>query len=265
MTSSLPALPGDDRNELRIGLLAADRVGCEIGRVIARGGDRLCSLVVDPGSDATPAILELLEPLSDRVLTNEELTKEQLEEARPDLLLLAWWPHILPGALLSIPRLGSLNFHPSLLPQGRGKHPNFWALKEGSPYGVTIHHATEAVDAGDVAFQRELETDWTDTGETLHHRAQDELIELFEEVWPRIRSGDIPKSPQGPGDWVTHRASELEDASRIDLDGTYRARDLLNLIRARTYPPRPGAWFVDDGKRYEVRISIDPAGPSDGS
>ena len=42
----------------------------------------------------------------------------------------------------------------------------------------------------------------------------------------------------------------------IDLDREYRARDLLNLLRARTFPGYPACSFVADGTEYEVRVSI---------
>ncbi len=42
----------------------------------------------------------------------------------------------------------------------------------------------------------------------------------------------------------------------IDLDKSYKARDLLNIIRARTFYPHPAAYFVDGGEKYEVRIDI---------
>jgi methionyl-tRNA formyltransferase len=54
----------------------------------------------------------------------------------------------------------------------------------------------------------------------------------------------------------THYARELDPASKIDLDKEYKCIDLLNLLRARTFSEMPACYFYDDGKKYEVRISI---------
>jgi methionyl-tRNA formyltransferase len=51
-------------------------------------------------------------------------------------------------------------------------------------------------------------------------------------------------------------SSELESASKIDLEARYRARDLLKLLRASTFDGHPGCWFEESGNRYEVSIHI---------
>jgi methionyl-tRNA formyltransferase len=158
--------------------------------------------------------------------------------------------------VLSIPCLGFLNFHPSLLPYNRGKNPNFWSLIEETTFGVTIHWVDDEVDHGDIAFQKQIDKGWEDTGESLYRKALTEIVRLFVDSYPGIRQGEIPRIPQDHGLATFHRASELELASRLDLDDDSRVRDLLNRLRARTFPPHPACWFVDDGERYEVRISI---------
>jgi methionyl-tRNA formyltransferase len=186
--------------------------------------------------------------------------ERQLEDAAPaggfDLGFMAWWPHVIPGGLLSVPRQGFLNMHPSLLPYNRGKHYNFWALVEQCPFGVTIHCVERKIDAGDIVAQRAITYDWTDTGETLYHKAQATIVALFEDVYADLRMGKFARTPQDISAGSFHNARELEQASQIELDGTYRARDLLNLLRARTFPGYPACQFTDEGKRYEVRIDI---------
>ena len=167
-----------------------------------------------------------------------------------------------------MPRWGALNFHPCLLPHNRGKHYNFWTLVEETPFGVTLHFVDEGVDSGDIAYKSPIEKTWEDTGATLYAKARAEIVRLFKEKWPEIRRGDMPRTPQDDAHITFHRASELEGASEVRLDGQYRARDLLNLIRARTFPPHPGAWFVENGVRYDMRIEITrsiPGLPDEGS
>ncbi len=173
-----------------------------------------------------------------------------------DLGILAWWPKIIKSPLLDLPILGFINTHPSLLPYNRGKHYNFWALVEQAPFGVTLHFVDSGVDTGPIVAQREIHYDWCDTGETLYKKAQTAMFELFQDTYPLLRNGQFESKPQDIHAGSFHRASELEPASKIDLDSNYRARDLLNLLRARTFPGHPGCWFEEGGSRYEISINI---------
>jgi methionyl-tRNA formyltransferase len=173
-----------------------------------------------------------------------------------DLGLLAWWPTLVRSPLTSLPRLGFINFHPSLLPHNRGKNYNFWAIVEEAPFGVSLHFVDEEVDSGDVVVQREIAYDWTDTGESLYLKAQHEIVRLFCEFYPVLRSLQIPRKGQDLARGSFHKAAELDPASHIDLNGQYTARELLNLLRARTFPGHPGCRFEDQGRTYEVRIDI---------
>lgn len=248
---------------MRIGLFAANVVGNRIAKFLGDQGEAPACLVLDSddpvglnpeiiaGSGVTDSSL-IFESNS---LDNAQ-TREQLRAVDLDLVVLAWWPYILKPELIEIPRLGCLNFHPSFLPYNRGKHYNFWAIVEGAPFGVTIHWVDAAVDSGDIAFQSRIETTWEDTGATLYYKAQEAIVRLFMERFPEIKAGRIPRIPQELDRGSVHRARELEEASRIELDQKYTARALLNLLRARTFPPHPAASFIDEDQRYEVRLEI---------
>lgn len=252
------------RGTMRIGIFAAEVVGLEIARFLGQKGADICCLVVDPAdrSGLNRQIITACGPQDmGRILTNDRRwNSESLESMRGmglDLGILAWWPYILPGSVLNIPRLGFLNLHPSLLPHCRGKDPNFWAIVEEAPYGVTIHWVEPGIDSGDIAFQAKIPVSWEDTGQTLYKKAQDRIVELFVQNFDRIQRGDIPRSPQPTANASFHRRHELDTASRIDLDKQYTGREIVNLLRARTFPPHPGSYFEDNGRTYQARISIE--------
>jgi methionyl-tRNA formyltransferase len=76
-------------------------------------------------------------------------TIKVLKVYRPDILCVACFSMRIPRVILDIPRLGSLNVHPSLLPKNRGPEPLFWTLREGDEIaGVTIHMMDEGLDSG---------------------------------------------------------------------------------------------------------------------
>lgn len=180
------------------------------------------------------------------------------EGEAPQVVFLAWWPKIVSQRFLSAGQAVTLNMHPSLLPYGRGKDPNFWALAENEPFGVTIHHVDSGVDTGGIAFQAELASDWTDTGESLYGRAQEALVLLFEQSLDAMLSLDIPCVPQAEGKPPRRRA-ELASRSELDIDAPTTARSVLNLLRARTFPPFPGCRFTDETGSYQVRVQIEKA------
>jgi len=70
---------------------------------------------------------------------------------RPEMLLCACFPLVLPAALLAWPHRACLNLHPSPLPAYRGPSPLFWQLRAGADRGaICLHRITASVDAGPV-------------------------------------------------------------------------------------------------------------------
>lgn len=186
-------------------------------------------------------------------------TLESMRALHVDLGILAWWPKIIKSELIHIPRQGFINFHPSYLPYNKGKHYNFWAIVENAPFGVTLHRVDEGIDTGDIVAQKEINYDWSDTGESLFLKAQSEIIDLFKNTYPSLRITKIDKisTPQQKSQGSFHYANEINEICKIDLNKTYNARFLLNLLRARTFDNHPACNFIDEtGTEYEVRVKI---------
>ncbi|HRQ40436.1 MAG TPA: methionyl-tRNA formyltransferase [Chloroflexota bacterium] len=81
-----------------------------------------------------------------------------LQDLAPDLILVATFKQILKTNVLTLPKLGVVNLHPSLLPQYRGPCPSSAALLNGDTVtGITAHYITEGLDEGDILLQRELD------------------------------------------------------------------------------------------------------------
>jgi methionyl-tRNA formyltransferase len=86
------------------------------------------------------------------VNSNESLRK--FIELDADLFMVAAYPQIFSKSLLEIPKRGSINFHPSLLPKYRGAHPHYWQIVNGEKDGgITAHFMTENIDDGDIVSQ----------------------------------------------------------------------------------------------------------------
>ena len=126
--------------------------------------------------------------------------------------------------------------HPGLLPHGRGLHPVFWALWDGTPAGATLHELTAAVNDGPVVEQREVAVLPSDTGGRLQERVEGAERELFVRWLPRLAAGERPvASPQLPGG-TFHWLAEFEfmrDEGRYEVPRGERER----LERCLTFPP----------------------------
>lgn len=171
-------------------------------------------------------------------------------------VILAWWPFIVKEPVLSIPQKGIINFHPSYLPYNRGKNANFWSIVEETPYGVSLQIIDESIDGGNIIFQKKIEKKWTDAGKSLYQKSREEIINLFTSNYLKIKEGKFKRIKQDTKQGTFHFRKELEPASEIFLDKKYIAKDLINLLRARTFPPHPACYFYNNGKKYEIRIEI---------
>lgn len=181
---------------------------------------------------------------------------EQVKKLELDFLILAWWPFIVKSSLYSLPKIGTINFHPSYLPFNRGKHYNFWSLVEETIFGVSIHFVNDSIDGGDIIFQQKIDKTWEDTGETLYYKAQKCIVDLFVDNFKLLLIGNYNRIKQNSNEGSFHYANELESASEIKLDSNYKGRELLNLLRARTFKGYPGCFFIDCNSKYEIRIEI---------
>jgi methionyl-tRNA formyltransferase len=96
----------------------------------------------------------------------------------------------------------------------------------------------------------------TDTGETLYRKLEQESVKLFIDSWPDIAAGVAPRIPQA-GSGTHYRTSDRRHLDRIELDKTYRAAELINILRATTFPPYRGAYFEVGGRKIYLRLELE--------
>lgn len=122
---------------------------------------------------------------------------DAVEEARPDLVVLAGWMSILTGVFLDHFRDRVINLHPSLLPAFPGLHAIEQALDWGVRYtGVTVHYAEEVVDAGPPVLQRPVPVLDGDTVETLTQRIRAVEHEIVPEAVRLFAAGRVHRDPR---------------------------------------------------------------------
>ena len=185
---------------------------------------------------------------------------EQVRKLEADIAVSVLFAYVVNDGFIDIFPQGCINLHPALLPHNRGRFPNIWSIVSKTPAGVTLHYIDKGIDTGDVIAQKEVAVEVTDTGASLYRRLEIEGLELFKATWPAIRAGTAARIPQRAGLGSYHRARDVETIDEIDLQKSYRAEDLLNVIRARTFPPHRGAYFMHEGRKIYLRLELKDEG-----
>lgn len=151
-----------------------------------------------------------------------------------DLFVLASYGKILPQALLDIPKLGSFNVHPSLLPKYRGATPIQTALLGGEKEtGVTIMLMDAGMDTGEVVLQERTPIAPDERFGELHDRLAAFGAQALSHALDLARSGHIPHHAQSGKPSITRPISK-ED---LIIDWQWPARRIVNAVRA--YAPAP--------------------------
>jgi folate-dependent phosphoribosylglycinamide formyltransferase PurN len=98
------------------------------------------------------------------VATTGNINSEEIENLirikNPDLILSFYFDQIIKKNIFAIPRLGSVNVHPAILPDYRGPFPTFWSLEKGEKeFGYTMHFIDETFDTGNIIAQEKFSVD----------------------------------------------------------------------------------------------------------
>jgi methionyl-tRNA formyltransferase len=165
-----------------------------------------------------------------------------------DLVISFLYWNLIREPLISLGRVGCLNFHPAPLPDFRGVGGYNVAILEGLPsWGVACHFVDEHFDTGDLVEVERFPIDQdAETAFSLDLKSQERLVGLFERVLERALAGeDLPRAPQGEGRYVSR--AEFEEL-RVVRPGD----DLARKLRAFWYPPWPGAVLEVQGRRLTL-------------
>lgn len=178
--------------------------------------------------------LPVLQPLKAR----DAAFVETLREQAPDLIVVAAYGHILPPAILELPRFGCLNVHTSLLPKYRGAAPIQWAIAHGeTETGVTLMQMDAGMDTGGIVAQRATPIAADDNSQTLHDRLAELGAALLVATIPGyVRSESLPR-PQ-PTEGVSHAPKVTKEDGHVVWSRPVPT--LWNRLRAFT--PWPGAY-----------------------
>ena len=185
-----------------------------------------------------------------------------LEDARPDVLVVAAYGLILPPWTLALPPHGALNIHASLLPRWRGAAPIHRAIEAGdATTGITIMQMDAGLDTGDMLLAEPVPIAPEDTTGTLHERLAALGGRLVVEALQRAAAGTLSRTPQ-PAEVVTY--AHKIDKAEAAIDWREPAQAIERRIRA--FDPFPGAHTLLDGeplKVWRARVAEGHGAPGD--
>ena len=240
---------------------------------------QLCAVVSQPGkpkgrgNKTTPVLTPVEEAARKLGMTDEtilcpatakdEVFLARMSELKPDLCVTAAYGNMLPQRFLDLPKLGTLNIHPSMLPKYRGAAPVQRAVQDGlSKTGVSVAYTVLKCDAGPVLAQEEVHVD-------PEIQAPELLSHLFE-VGAKLLLSKLDVVFQGKGGEVAwpqdeyqaaHAPKLTKEESRLDLRAC-SAQELHDKVRAFAGWPGTNVTFVlaeeggEEASMEEIEIKI---------
>ncbi len=212
---------------------------------------------------AIAAGLSVTQP--DKIRSNTEF-RAILEIIAPDAIIVVAYGRIIPPWMLSLPRLGCINLHASLLPKYRGAAPIQWAVAMGETVtGNTTMLLEEGLDTGPILLQQAFGISPDQTAADLFEELATGGAPLVVETLAGLESGDVVPRPQDHSRATLAPILQREDG-RMDF-AARTATELKN--RWRGFQPWPGAFTSFNGKklivhRMEVTSELPASAPTSG-
>ena len=187
-------------------------------------------------------------PFHSMVKVTEPGVADFLQRHRPDLLWVIGISQLVPQALVDLARYGGVGFHPTMLPQGRGRAPVAWTILLDQLAAATLFFLTDEADAGDIIMQREVPVLPDDYSVDLIERTNRVLARMVLELAPAIKAGKLPRTPQDHS-----QATYYEKRTPVDglIDWSRPTDKVYKLIRAAGRP-YPGAFSHAGGRKVTI-------------
>jgi len=192
-------------------------------------------------------IIEKCLPYKKNLEETLQLTIE-LKKSKPDLMITYFYPQLISSEILAIPNLGTINFHPAILPDYRGAHVINWMILKGEKNaGITLHYIDEGIDTGDIIHKETIPIEFEDTAFDLEKKVIEKSIQILPELLPSILSGKNKRLKQDRTNY-SYKPRRPEDG---EFSWDWDSKRIYNQIRALV-SPWPGAFFFDSTNKKVV-------------
>ncbi len=239
---------------MRIVIIGQAAFGEKVIQTLLKKGEKIIGVFTPPDIPGrTNPLKELAVRLGIPIFQPKEMRAPEVyaeyTRLKPDLNVMAYVTDIIPESILTYPELGTIQYHPSLLPKHRGGSAINWAIINGeAKTGITIFWPVKGIDTGPILLQKEAEISPDDTVGSLYFNKLFPLgIEALVESIELIKQGIAPRIPQDESQ-ASYEGLCTEKESIINW--SQPVTKVYNLIRGTN--PQPGAITYFQGKRLKI-------------
>ena len=240
---------------MRIVVHGQQAFGKAVLEALLERGENVVGVFCAPDKEGRPEdplktfALEKGLPLHQPASWKTEEAAELMQGFDADVCIMAYVTLFVPQNVLDIPRLGTFQYHTSLLPLHRGPSSINWPIIMGETRtGLTIFWPDEGLDEGPVLLQKEVEIGPDDTLGSLYfnHLFPMGVAAMLESL-DLVRDGNAPRIDQDHGKATYESWCRKADA---EIDWSKPVDEVYNLIRGTN--PQPGAWTTFKGEELKV-------------
>jgi len=235
--------------------------------ILEKGVDEVVAVYCAPDKEGRP-----LDPIKEYALEQGLTVHQPASYKNPevwaqmgshnaDLCVMAYVLLMVPEEALNVPKLGSIQYHPSLLPWHKGPSSINWPIIMGKEKtGLTIFWPDNGLDTGPILLQKEVDIEPDDTLGSIYFDKLFPLgVEAMLESIELVRDGTAPREVQDPEDGSYEGWCRKEN---VGIDWNKGSDEVYNLIRGAN--PQPGAWTTFNGdeiRLFDSRKSTDGGEP----
>ena len=224
-------------------------------KILEAGQDEVVAVYTAPDKEGRPidplkqAALDHGLPLYQPSDFKDEDVLAEMRALNADVMMMAYVIVFVPEEARDIPKMGSICFHPSLLPLHRGPSSINWPIIWGSTKsGLSWFYPTDGLDEGEVLLQKEVDIGPDDTLGDIYFKKVFPLgVDSTLEVLDAFRSGNLIRTAQDETKATYESWCRKKDA---EIDWSKPIADVYNLIRGTN--PQPGAWTTLNGEELKV-------------
>jgi methionyl-tRNA formyltransferase len=240
---------------MRVAIIGQQDFGKAVFEAFLARGDQVAGVFCAPekaGAKADP-LKAAAEEKGLKVFQFQSLRAPEAHDAMTgldaEIGIMAFVLQFAPDTLVKIPKRGTIQYHPSLLPKYRGPSSINWPIIRGdAKTGLTIFRPTEGLDEGPVILQKETPIGPDDTlGSVYFDRLFPLGVQAMVEAADLVAAGRHKETVQDESQasyegWCRAAEARINWANHVDF--------VYNLIRGTN--PAPGAWTTLNGKKIQL-------------
>ncbi|MGH6946434.1 MAG: methionyl-tRNA formyltransferase [Kiloniellales bacterium] len=223
--------------------------------ILKQGKDEVVAVYCAPDREGRP-VDPLKELAASKGLTvkqppsfKDPAVAQEMKALKPDIGVMAYVTLFIPSDVCNTPRLGTIQYHPSLLPLHRGPSSINWPIIQGATKtGLSIFWPDDGLDTGPILLQKEVPIGPDDTLGSLYfdHLFPMGVAAMMEGI-ELVKAGKAPKVPQDESKATYESWCRKADAA---IDWSKPVAQVYNLIRGTN--PQPGAWTTHKGTTLQI-------------